>query len=110
MLPQNFFLHTLGPEEVGHGHVTVYMIMKLYGFSMELPIQKQFGSVLVKVCCQHTRNAYCWNPLVKRFQESESTPFNPWVVAVLQSLNYLAVGKAGVPTWIRLTNSKMLSF
>ena len=42
---------------------------------MELPIQKQFGSVLVKFCCQHTRNAYCWNPLVKRFQESKSTPF-----------------------------------
>ena len=40
------------------------------------------------------------------FQESESTPFNPWVVAVL---NYLAVGKAGVPTSIqRSTNSKML--
>ena len=44
------------------------------------------------------RDACCWNPLVKCFQESESTPFNPWVVAVL---NYLAVGKAGVPTSIR---------
>ena len=100
----------LSAEEVGHCHVTVYVIMKLYGFSMELPIQKQFGEVLVKFCCLHTRNTYCWDPLVKSFQESESTPFNPCVVAVLQSLNYLAIGKAGVPTWIRLTNRKMLSF
>ena len=34
---------------------------------------------------------------MKCFQKSESTPFNPWVVAVL---NYLAVGKAGVCTYV----------
>ena len=28
------------PEEVGHGHVTGYAIMELYGFSMELLVQK----------------------------------------------------------------------
>ena len=41
------------------------------------------------------------------FQESESTQFNSWVVAVLRSLNYLAIGKAGIP-WILLTNRKIL--
>ena len=39
------------------------------------------------------------------FQKSESSSFNPWVVAVLWSLNYLAVSKAGVPTWIRSMDS-----
>ena len=51
------------------------------------------------------RNACCWNLLVKCFQESESTPFNPWVIAVL---NYLAVGKAGVPTSIRRSTNASL--
>ena len=65
------------PEEVGHGHLTAYVIVELYGFSTELPVQKWFGSVLAKFCYQYTRNTYFWNPLEKRFQESESTPFNP---------------------------------
>ena len=34
----------------------------------------------------HTRNAYCWNPLVKLFQESKSTRSTPWVTEVLRSL------------------------
>ena len=28
--------------------------MELYGFSVELPVQKQFGPVLAKCCCQYT--------------------------------------------------------
>ena len=35
-------------EEVGHGHVTAYMNVELYGFSMELPVQKKFCPVLAK--------------------------------------------------------------
>ena len=71
--------------------MTAYVIVKLYGFSMELPVQK-FGPALAKFSYQYTRNAYCWNPLVKHFQKSESTPFNPWVVAVLRSFKYRRLG------------------
>ena len=30
---------TIVAEEVGHGHVTAYVNVELYGYSMELPIQ-----------------------------------------------------------------------
>ena len=72
-----------GTEDVGHGHVTGYAIMELYGFSMALPVQMaQFC-----FCCQYTRNAYCWNLLVQCFQESESTCSTPgqlWCYRVLK--------------------------
>ena len=64
--------------------------MELYGFSVELPVQKQFGPVLAKCCCQYTRNAYCWSPLVKHFQKNEF--LNPVQLLVLRP-SYLAVGK-----------------
>ena len=28
------------PEEVGHSHVTDYVVTELYAFSMKLPVQK----------------------------------------------------------------------
>ena len=34
-----------GPEEIGYGHVTGYMIMELYGFSMELPVQNSLAQL-----------------------------------------------------------------
>ena len=76
--------------------MTAYVIVECYGFSVELPVQEFFGPVLAKFCYQYTRNAYLH---VKRFQKSESTPFNPsWIVVVLQSVNYLAVGKVRLHT------------
>ena len=35
-------------EEVGHNHVTAYVIVELYGFSMELPVQFWPSSVVNK--------------------------------------------------------------
>ena len=35
-LYNSVILYEYNPEEVGHGHVTGYVVMKLYGFSMEL--------------------------------------------------------------------------
>ena len=90
------------PEEVRHGHVTAYVIVKLCGFSMELLVQKECGPVLAKFCYQYTRNAYYWNPLVMHFQKCESTSFNPSVVAMLWSFKYLAIGKTKLHTGLYL--------
>ena len=45
-----FSKHALKPEEVGHGHVTAYVIMELYGFSMMAyteVVWTSFGKVLL---------------------------------------------------------------
>ena len=89
---------TLKSEEVGHGHVTAYVHVELYGFSMELSVQEKFHPVLAKSQCQYTRNRYCWNPLEMRFQKNKSTPFNPCVVKLLEFVHCLAAGKARLLT------------
>ena len=64
-----------------------------------------FGQVLLSI----HKKAYCWNSLVKRFQESQLTPFNLFAVAVLWSLNNLAVGKARLPTGLYRQSARCCS-
>ena len=87
---KNLKVENYRPEEVGHGHVTTNVIVELYGDSLSL---YKSSPVLAKFFYQYTRTAYGLNPLVMHFYKSKSTPFNPWVVAVLWSFKYLAVSR-----------------
>ena len=59
---------------------------------------KVLWSSLATFCYQYTRNAYCWNPLVMRFQKSGQPRSTPGLLACYGHLNYLAVGKARLHT------------
>ena len=75
----------------------------LYGAAYTKTVWFSFGEVLLST---HTKRIL----LESACEALSGKRVNPIQPLRSCALNYLAVGKAGVPTWIRLTNSKMLPF
>ena len=66
----------------------------LYGAACTNVFWSSFGQVLLS----KYKNSILLESACEAFQETESTPFNPRVIAVLLSVNYLAVDKVRLHT------------
>ena len=57
---------------------------------MEMPVKKFLGPVLATFIYQYTKKCILLESACDALSEKRSTPFNPWVVAMVRSFNYLA--------------------
>ena len=94
-------------EEVGHN---AYVVRShSFGFSMELPVQKQCDPVLAKFCYHYTRNTLL-ESACEAISEKQVKPIQPLgccgVIVLSISIHVLARRDY----WIQSTNCKVLPF